>query len=620
MVALTQTSDSGALSPATPVTRTPLTAQQKDELFVYALRLPQAFQYARQRLQPDCFDKAGDTHYDALWRAAVRLADLHGNGSLPSNLRNMVEADVRAAAATEAPEPTLNPLLGRPTQMGRDDQRDGGLLDRVFGAAPEQIEGMESRARELVDRVADECGVARLLQDFVGQCGELVPTRDSIDAMLQHAQRQLEGQLVGGSRLQLIGSAEFSGREFRNEWLVENVLVAGQPALVGGMKKTLKTSIIVDLAVSLGIGQSVRFLNYFPVQQQVNVGVFSGESGAATLQESFRRVCAAKGCTPSDCAVHWCFNLPQLSSPSDLRLVSRQIRSLDLGAVIFDPIYLALLSGNTSASPANLFEVGPLLKAIADTCLEAGATPILVHHNTKPRGNSRIGNVPQLEDLAFAGFQEFARQWLLLGRREHYVPGTGEHRLWLNVGGSAGFSGCYGVDVNEGVVSSDFSGRQWRVHVQPESRQREADGRQRMSQLDERALAQRQRDETALMRVLQRVGDNGITLTGLRDSSGVKGRTAAILEDWVNNGTVVETQVQQRCGRGSRRYDGYCLNPDRCVPYPHATNGDETEATERSEDGTSGEDAVDFDHRYEATSASASAPRTPAPSNGQNGR
>jgi len=66
-------------------------------------------------------------------------------------------------------------------------------------------------------------------------------------------------------RLQLIDSQTCATTDYKQTWLVNGVLVAGQPALVGGPKKALKTSVMVDLAVSLGTGS--RFLGKFDVQR-----------------------------------------------------------------------------------------------------------------------------------------------------------------------------------------------------------------------------------------------------------------------------------------------------------------------------------------------------------------
>jgi replicative DNA helicase len=53
----------------------------------------------------------------------------------------------------------------------------------------------------------------------------------------------------------------------------------------------------------------------------------------------------------------------------------------------------------------------------------------------------------------------------LIGRREKFEPGSGVHKLWLTVGGSAGHSGDWALDIDEGVMDDDFRGRRWGVSV-----------------------------------------------------------------------------------------------------------------------------------------------------------
>ncbi len=291
---------------------------------------------------------------------------------------------------------------------------------------------------------------------------------DGQAAHVSLAKRQLA--LVDGAPLagtanifqpKLITSTEFDDGTYDQRFLVTRVLVAGQHCVLGGKSKTMKTTLACDLGISLGSG--TPFLNHFPTVR-ARTAIFSGESGAFTLRETARRICDARGIKLRDVDMRWGFELPQIARAADLDVLAEVIELHNLEVVLIDPAYLCLLGGDTQGKQAsNIFDMGTLLLGLSDVAKWTDATIVLLHHCRK--NSAEIFTPPELEELSMAGFSEWARQWLLLGRREAYEQDSGLHKLWLNVGGSAGHSGCFAIDINEGILADDFSGRKWDVEV-----------------------------------------------------------------------------------------------------------------------------------------------------------
>jgi len=287
----------------------------------------------------------------------------------------------------------------------------------------------------------------------------------------------------------LAGSA-FLKRTYSVEWLIKGMIAKGQPCILGGAKKSLKTTLLEDMAISLGSG--TPFLGTFPTTKARTV-LISGESGEYTIQETAKRICVAKGVRGETLETLWDFRLPRLSVPQELNELSKGLDEHGIQVCLLDPLYLCLLAGNPEKQASNLFDVGPLLLSVAQACLSVGCTPILAHHTKKNLNNPYMAL--DLEDLAFAGVQEFARQWLLVSRREAYVPGTGIHKLWLTYGGSVGHGGTKALDINEGMLDDDFGGRKWEVKVQSvfdmkklKAEAKEAESREAIAELEAAVL------------------------------------------------------------------------------------------------------------------------------------
>ena len=140
-----------------------------------------------------------------------------------------------------------------------------------------------------------------------------------------------------GFQGKFITSAALEQSNAKHRWLIKNVLVADQPAMLGGPRKSMKTSFMVDMAISLG--SSKMFLGMFAVPEKVRVAVLSGESGQITLRETAMRVAKSKGLRLADCDVLWGFDLPRLGVEADLVALANTLRDHGVKVVFIDMIW-----------------------------------------------------------------------------------------------------------------------------------------------------------------------------------------------------------------------------------------------------------------------------------------
>jgi len=392
--------------------------------------------------------------------------------------------------------------------------------------------------------------------DFNSLGQQIIAAAATADAMSGNASRAFV--------INKITAAELAATRYKIEFHVRNILVAGQPQCIFGAKKSLKTSLMLDQAIS--VATSTPFLGRFAVDKPARVGVFSGESGMPTIQDTCLRICFARNVRLEKTGIVFSDTLPMFGNLEHMSALEKYLRDEAITLAYFDPVYLCMLTGGNEGS---LFAMGALLGSVRDVCQRAGCTPVLLHHNKKNVSDPYAPG--DLDDAAWAGFGEFSRGWMLVNRREKYELGSGHHKLWLSVGGSVGYSSRWGVDISEGEYTGPGS-RTWEVHVL-----RMVDVQNQAAQVQTTAKQQKlagklQADKQA---ILEAMADypGGDTKTAIRSLLGMSGTVFGnALRKLVQEGKVVQCEVRKP-GRKTP-HDGYKLaNNGAQTSYPDGATG-----------------------------------------------
>lgn len=338
-------------------------------------------------------------------------------------------------------------------------------------------------------------------------------------------------------RFEGITCADLMAAEFDVRFLVDRILVDGQPCMVAGPSKSLKTSLLLDMALSLS--QAGYFLGKFPVTQAVTVGMMTGESGLPTVQETIRRIARAANVDPT--AIRNLViseRVPKFGHLLHEDAFRAFVQEFAIEVVIVDPAYMCLDGENQ----ANLAAQGEQLRRMNEICREHGVSLVLCHHTKKE--TARRYEPLELVDLTGAGHGEWARQWILLSRREPYESGTGCHRMWCNVGGSTGHGGLWGLNIDEGNYT-DEGGRFWSVGVLDADEARQEASTQRGKDKQD---AKARKLEEDLQKAVEAFIEfpNGETKNVLKSRAGLSGtRFDATLAELLKRRQVVPCQVSK---------------------------------------------------------------------------
>ncbi len=370
-----------------------------------------------------------------------------------------------------------------------------------------------------------------------------------------------------------VGVKAFLSNDLRVDYLIDKCMAKNSPLVVAGASKAMKTTVSLYTAICLAAGQP--FFGRFRTQQ-TRVLFASAESGAAVLQRNVRGMARMMELDLDELCesgqLSFQFWVPKVANEDMLAYFGDCIDSVQPGVVVLDPLYLSL----DGDSQANLSQNGEQIHSLVRTILDRGCTPIVDDHVKRSSGNAKEYRPLQLEDITGAAKSEYFRQWMLLGRRSRLDDtedtNSRRHDLWLTIGGSAGHSATWGLDIEE-TFDDHFESVTYTMDLRPASDIREEAKNEQAATFESRAelkaKASEQRAELLEGKLQRKAdhlidhvykGDNfkSLTQNDIADLLGLKTPEARRVITILIDAKRLQVSPMSVVKNG-RKYDGYVL-------------------------------------------------------------
>ncbi len=389
------------------------------------------------------------------------------------------------------------------------------------------------------------------LSNFVVPAGDKIPSQKSAAKQADHY-----AKIAKLYRLEPAWTLEELFTAILNEdFVIEDVLIENQPMVVAGEFKTLKTTILIILALCLCSG--AKFLGRYEVLKRKRVLFCSAESGKRKIRNTIYAVAKQMGINLAELRDSGFLKLswwvPKIGELEVMDYFKNEIDKAEAEVVMIDPLYQAL-----DDQQASMILNGQQLAALCNYVLDAGATPICCDHVKRSSENARNREPLELSDISGAGKAEYFRQWMLVSRRSKFQPEENRkpHDLWLTIGGSEGHSSQLALDI---VENFDDRGH---MEIDVATRLRsELIQQTQESSKDKREAAKDQAFQAKLDKVLRFFKSNP---NELRIKSDIKAHMTcsndladSILHHLIDQELIVKHQNPVR--RGVNSCDAFCL-------------------------------------------------------------